>query len=105
MEVIMREVKNPHLPPLVTVTEVQITSDLQHAKVYISVIGTPAEKKKAIEVLQSASGFIATRASKRVVMRFFPSLTFYLDETVEKQARVEEILSQIHDKEKNREQP
>jgi ribosome-binding factor A len=104
MEVILREVKNPHLPSLVTVTQVEITSDLQHAKVYISVIGTPEQKKKAIEVLQSASGFIAAKASKRVVMRFFPALTFYLDETVEKQARVEEILNQIKSEEKKREQ-
>lgn len=100
-DVIRLDVKNPHLPALITVTGVEITKDLRHAKVFISVIGNEAAKKKAIEVLNSASGFIATRASKQVTMRFFPELTFYLDETVEKQARIEEILSQIHEKQRD----
>jgi len=101
-DVILKEVKNPHLPPLITITNVLVTSDLHYAKVYVSVIGTEEQKKKAIGVLQQAAGFIATRASKQVTMRFFPALTFYLDETVEKQARVEDILMGIHEEEKKR---
>lgn len=100
-EVIRTEVKNPHLPSLITVTSVDITKDLRHAKVFISVIGDETAKKKAIEVLNQAAGFIAMRSSKLVTMRFFPELTFFIDETVEKQARIEEILYQIHEKQKD----
>src|SRR5262245_36143359 len=81
-DVILRQVKNPHLPKLLTVTGVEITSDLSQAKVYISVIGSPEQKAKAIATLQQASGFIATRASKQIVIRYFPELTFFLDESV-----------------------
>lgn len=94
-DVILREVKNPHLPPLLTVTGVEITSDLHHAKVFISVIGTPEQKAKAIATLQQASGFIATRASKQIVLRFFPELTFILDESVEKLGHMEDLISKI----------
>jgi ribosome-binding factor A len=94
-DVIHKEVKNPHLPPLLTITGVEITSDLQHAKVYVSVIGSPTIKAQAIATLQQASGFISTRASKQVVLRFFPHLTFLIDETVEKQGHMEDLIQEI----------
>lgn len=94
-DVILREVKNPHLPKLWTVTEVEVTSDLHHAKVHVSVIGTPQEKAQAIATLQQAAGFIATRASKQVILRFFPALTFVLDETVEKLGHMEDLIAKI----------
>lgn len=94
-DVIHKEVKNPHLPPLITITSVETSKDVRHAKVFVSVIGTPEAKKKAIEVLQSAAGFIATQASKQMVIRFFPELRFYLDESVEKQSRIDALISKI----------
>lgn len=104
-EVIHREVKNPHVSQFVTVTSVEITNDLQHAKVYISVIGTQAEKDLTIRALQSAAGFIAIHASKKVVMRYFPELTFKLDNSVEKQMRIDSILDKLHEEEKLRGTP
>ncbi len=102
-EVIFKDVKNPHVSQFVAVTEVDITADLQQAKVYISVIGKPEEKKKTLEALQSAAGFIGVHASKKVVLRHFPSLIFKLDESVDKHMRIEEILGKIHDEESSRE--
>ncbi|WP_068467781.1 30S ribosome-binding factor RbfA [Candidatus Protochlamydia phocaeensis] len=94
-EVIKRDVRNPHVTELVTVTRVQISKDLHHAKVYISVIGTEQEKAATIEALRSAAGFIAVNASQKVVMRYFPELTFKLDDSVEKHMRIEELLGKI----------
>lgn len=94
-DVIRREVKNPHLPELLTITHVEITGDLHHAKVHVSVIGGPEQKKKAIDVLNQAAGFIATRSSKQVVMRFFPELTFILDESVEVQSHMNDVMDKI----------
>lgn len=96
-DVIRREVRNPHVNELITVTRVDITKDLHNAKVYISVIGTQEEKEKTIVALQSAAGFIAVNASKLVVMRYFPALTFKLDTAVEKHMRIEELLKKIKD--------
>lgn len=94
-EVIQKDVKNPHICGLLTVTHVSITKDLHHAKVYISVIGTDQEKKETMKALQSAASFIAVNSSKKVVMRYFPELQFKLDEGVGRQMRVEELLKDI----------
>lgn len=98
-DVIRKQVRNPHVNELVTVTRVQITKDLHYAKVYISVIGSEQEKAETIAALKSAAGFIAVNASKQVVMRYFPELTFVLDDSVDKHMRIEELLWNI-DKEK-----
>ncbi len=55
-EVIRRDVRNPHVTELVTVTRVQISKDLHHAKVFISVIGSEQDKVETIEALKSAAG-------------------------------------------------
>lgn len=104
-EVVTREVRDPRISPLITITSVDITNDLQHAKVYISVIGTPEQKKQTLEALQSAAGYIAIHASKKVVMRYFPSLNFKLDDSVEKHIRIETLLGQIHEEQKSRKTP
>ncbi len=94
-DVIRKDVKNLEVSTLVTVTRVDITRDLRYAKVYISVIGTEAEKTTTLNALNTAAGFIAVHASKEVVMRFFPQLTFYLDKGLEQQFRVQELLNEI----------
>jgi ribosome-binding factor A len=97
-EVIRRDVRNPHVNELVGVTRVDITKDLHHAKVYISVIGNDQQKKETIQALNSAAGFIAVHASKKVVMRYFPELNFILDDSVEKHMRIETLLAEINAK-------
>lgn len=94
-EVIRKDVRNPHVTGLITVTRVSISKDLRHAKVFISVIGSEQDKIETIEALNSAAGFIAVQSSQQVVMRFFPELVFKLDDSVEKHMRIEEILHKI----------
>ncbi len=94
-EVIRRDVRNPHVTELVTVTRVQISKDLRHAKVFISVIGSEQDKFETIEALNSAAGFIAVQSSQKVVMRYFPELKFKLDDSVDKHMRIEELLNKI----------
>lgn len=94
-EIIRRDVRNPHVNSLITVTRVDITKDLHHAKVYVSVIGSQQEKDETIAALQSAAGFIAVQSSKEVVMRYFPALTFKLDDSVDKHLRIQSLLNEI----------
>ena len=101
-EVIHKDVRNPQVGKFVSVTSVDITSDLQHAKVYISVIGTAQEKEETIKALQSAAGFIAIQSSKKVVMRYFPALTFKLDTSVEQQMRIDALLGKIKEEQDSR---
>lgn len=101
-EVIRKEVRDPKLPEFVSISYVEISKDLKHAKVHVSVIGDDATRQLAIERLNVAAGYIGTKASKLVVMRFFPELTFYLDETVAHQMHIEEILQEIHKEQDHR---
>lgn len=101
-EVVTKEVRHPKVSPLVTVTHVEVSPDLQHAKVYISVIGTEEQKSDTIEALQTSAGFIAVHASKKVVLRYFPSLQFKLDTTVDKHLRIDAILNEIHEEQRSR---
>lgn len=94
-EVIRRDVRNPHVGELVTVTRVQITPDLHYAKVYISVIGSEQDKAATIDALNSAAGFIAVQSSHKVVMRYFPELRFKLDDSVEKHMHIEELMNHL----------
>jgi ribosome-binding factor A len=101
-EVIISNVKDPRMAPLVTVTSVDITNDLHHAKVYVSVIGTEKQRRETLEALESAAGFISVTASKKVVMRYFPSLTFKLDTTADDHMKIESLIEKIHKEESNR---
>lgn len=104
-DVIRDEVKNPHLPRFVSIMSVDITNDLHHAKVFISVIGDAAARQKAVDVLNEAAGFIAQKASKLVVMRFFPQLTFHMDDSVDKHCRIGELLAKIEEERGKRPAP
>lgn len=101
-EVIHREVRNPLVHTLITVMQVEVSGDLQHAKVHISVIGNEKEKKDTLQALQSAAGFISVLASKKVDLRYFPTLTFKLDTSVEKQMKIDALLDKVKEEEKIR---
>ncbi len=101
-EVISKHVRNPSVAKFTSVTEVDISKDLQHAKVYVSIIGTDQERSTTVEALETAAGFIGVHASKKVVMRHFPSLTFRLDTSVDKQLKIDSLLRKIHTEEEAR---
>ena len=103
-EVIHKDVKHPLVWELTTVTRVDISKDLRHAKVYVSIIGTEEQKEQTLEALTSGAGFIAVRSSKKVVMRHFPELIFRLDNSVEKHLRIQELLSEINQEKNDREE-
>ncbi|WP_194846802.1 30S ribosome-binding factor RbfA [Candidatus Neptunochlamydia vexilliferae] len=101
-EVIRKDVRNPKVSEFTTVTEVDISKDLHHAKVYISIIGNDEQRKGTVEALESAAGFIGVHASKKVVMHHFPTLTFRLDTSVDKQMKIDSLLKKIHEEEASR---
>ncbi|MBS0624350.1 MAG: 30S ribosome-binding factor RbfA [Verrucomicrobia bacterium] len=100
-DVIRKSVKDPHLPELITVTKVEVTRDLSYAKVYVSVIESQ-RRETAIKVLNRAAGFIAQLASKEIILRYFPSLTFYLDTSLDDQIRIEQLIQEIEEEKKRR---
>lgn len=97
-DVISRDVNDPEISRFCTVTKVEITPDLHQAKVFISIIGSEIEKNKTIDALQRSAGFIGKIASKKVVMRYFPTLTFKLDNSADDFMKIEMILQEINKK-------
>ena len=94
-EVLQKDVKNPYISKFTTVTEVEVTADLSYAKVLISVIGTESEKTETIKALNQAAGFISVHSAKKVTLRYFPTLSFELDTSVDKHLKIDKILTDI----------
>jgi ribosome-binding factor A len=81
--IIMTELKDPRLPSMISVVAVNVTKDLRHAKVYISVFGNDEEKKNAQEGLRSAAGFIRREVGHRMQLRYTPEMHFEIDDSIE----------------------
>ena len=94
---IQKGLKDPRIG-FATVTTVELTNNLKHAKVYISVFGTESEQYDTIAGLTNASGFIRGSLGKNLNLRYIPVLEFILDETAERVARINKIINELHSK-------
>src|SRR5690349_13157141 len=91
-EVITQDIKHRGVPELITVTNVDTTTDLTQAKVFISIIDEDHKKKESVvSMLQAMAGYIATLASKKVTLRYFPALTFKVDDSMDKYMKIDAI--------------
>ncbi|MBX7067669.1 MAG: 30S ribosome-binding factor RbfA [Parachlamydiales bacterium] len=104
-EVIQKEVRNPNVTTFVTVTNVDTSADLHHAKVSVSLICSEEEKSKVLAALNSAAGFIAVHAAKKVQLRYFPELSFKIDTSIEEHMKIQQILGELEKERNSREHP
>ena len=93
----IREVRDP-LVGFVTLTGVDLSPDLRQARVYVSRIGTEAERDVAVSALNHASAFLRRAVAERARLRFTPGLRFMSDATIERGSRVEAIIQELHAK-------
>jgi ribosome-binding factor A len=93
-DALARQVRDPRVG-FVTVTAVLVSNDLSHARVMVSVPGEDATKNRALEGLQSAAGFLRSRAAKSLTTRSVPALHFELDRGLQHAARINELLNTI----------
>jgi ribosome-binding factor A len=91
-QLVLREMKDPRLGGLVTITEVDVSPDLRNAKVMVSVLGTDEESANTMRALRAASHFIVRELRKRLVIRRIPDLVFQRDTSIEEGARVLALL-------------
>jgi ribosome-binding factor A len=94
-EIILREVRDPRLSGLLSVTRVETSPDLRYARVFVSLMGSDEEKRQAEDGLAAASGFLRRGLGDRVVLRYIPQLTFCLDDSIEKGSRMLELIKQV----------
>lgn len=90
--------KDPRLMAMVTVTGVEVTRDLRHAKVYVSMLGTEAERAATVDALASISNHLRPRLARALQLRLAPEIAFKLDESVAHAARIETLLAQVREK-------
>lgn len=90
-----REVKDPRLDVFVTVTRVVVSPDLRNARVFVSVMGTEAEKVAVMTALDAASGFLRKEMGARLRLRHNPALSFCYDDSLERASRVHQVMSEL----------
>ncbi|MBV7503726.1 30S ribosome-binding factor RbfA [Bacillus sp. sid0103] len=98
-DIIGRKIKDPRIG-FVTVTDVEVTGDLQQAKVYISVLGDEEQRENTLKGLAKAKGFIRTEIGHRIRLRKTPEIIFEWDESIDYGNRIDTLLHQLHKDEK-----
>ena len=93
--IITGQIKDPRVEPLTTVTEVKVTRDLGHAKVWVSRFGDREAVSQTVDALNHAAGFIQGVLARRIALRTFPRLTFHRDDAMENGFRVAQKLRDI----------
>ena len=94
-ELLQRQIKDPRLSGLVSITEVDTSPDLKYAKVFISGMCDEGEKKETLSVLVSASGFLRNELARRLRLRHIPELDFRWDDSIEQGAHILELIDQV----------
>ena len=92
-ETILFELRDPRVKG-VTVTRAEVSGDLQHAKVYVSIMGTPNDEKLCLHGLRHAAGFIQSKLAGRLKTRFTPVINFVLDQGVKKSIEVSRLINE-----------
>jgi len=91
---IPREIKDPRVG-FITVTGVEVTNDLRHAKIFVSVLGGREEEDLTLAALNRAKGLVRSEIGKRIRLRFAPEITFVIDQSLDRGERIRELLSQV----------
>lgn len=94
-EMLMRSIKDPRIG-FVTITRVSVTDDCRSAKIYYSVMGTPAERDESVKGLESAKGYIRRELGRRVSLRYTPEIMFQFDPSIEYAIHIEEVIQHLH---------
>jgi|SRR5690625_5263133 len=97
-DILNTKLKDPRIG-FVTVTDVEVTNDLQQATIFISILGDEEEKESTLVGLTKASGFIRSEIGKRIQLRKTPEIKFSYDESLEYGNKIESILRELKENE------
>lgn len=91
----IRRLKDPRITGLVSVTDVEVSGDLSHAKVFVSIYGDEDQQRETLEGLQAASGFVRSQVGREVKLRVTPEIHFRHDKSIEQGANINALLNRI----------
>src|SRR6202034_859124 len=92
-DAISKDLKDPRVG-FITVTGVKTSTDLRHARVFVSVLGDDAERAASLEALAAAHGFLQSRLAASIRLKHTPTLTFAYDESVDHGMRITHLLNE-----------
>ena len=98
-QMLLREVKDPHIG-FITITDVEVSKDLQVAKVYYTILGDEKQLRESAQALNRVSRFIKRQLGKRLRMRYIPDIIFRYDHSLEYGDKIDHILSHLKNPEK-----
>jgi ribosome-binding factor A len=101
-KIILYELRDPR-KGFVTITRAKVSDDYRYAKIFVSIMGTPKQKKLVLGGLKHAQGFVQKELSRRIQMRSFPEINFELDESIEKAFKVTNMIDKLSRERKARE--
>lgn len=93
-DILHHQMKDPGIG-FVTVTDVEVSGDLRHVKVYVSVMGDAEAQKRTVAALGRATGFVRTEVGRRVRLRHTPEITFVQDRSIEHGSRILHLMNQV----------
>lgn len=94
-DILKRKVKDPRVE-FVTVTDVEVTGDLQQATVYVTVLEQQVKQEEALKGLEKAKGIVRSEVGKRIRLRITPELSFKIDESIAYGNHIDDLLRQIN---------
>lgn len=90
----LSELKDPRLKGVISITQVKVSKDLSHARVYWSLLGTESDRRTAERFIESARGFIQKRVASELEIRTTPHLDFIYDDSIEKGVEVSKLIDE-----------
>ena len=93
-KLILYELRDPR-KGFVTVTRAKVSDDYRYAKIFVSIMGTPKQKKLVLGGLKHAQGFVQKELSRRIKMRSFPEIHFEIDESIEKAFQITDTIAKL----------
>ncbi|MCR4440924.1 MAG: 30S ribosome-binding factor RbfA [Peptococcaceae bacterium] len=94
-QMIREEIKDPRVKGLISITHVEITSDLRYAKVYVSMFANENESERSFKGLEKASGYLRSELAKRLQLRFTPELIFKPDNSIAYGSKINKIIAEM----------
>lgn len=100
-DLLRTRVKDPRVG-FASITHVEVSGDLRHAKVHVSVMGTHEEQVATMRGLKNAAGYLRHELASRVTLRYMPELTFKLDTSIEEGTRILNLINQVEQEERQK---
>ena len=101
---LVRELKDPRIAGLITITAVETSVDLRHARVFVSVLGKDEESETALKGLEAAAGFLHRQLKAGLTLRRIPELSFMKDESLERGAYLLEKIKEVRSHDPSKEE-